>query len=94
MSNDRSPAELDTDFAAFARLAEANDELTTLLHIGDEHLVLLSGLGPVPETVQRFDLGAARIARGHFRHDPPDISATGYAPRRPARAMSARPSGC
>ena len=73
MSNDRSPAELDTDFAAVARLAEVDGELTTLLHIGDEHLVLLSGRGPTPETVQRFDLGAARIAREHFRHDPPDM---------------------
>lgn len=73
MSHDRAPAELAADFAAVARLAEDNGAPIALLHIGGEHLVLLSGRGLEPETVQRFDLGAARIARRHFRHDPPDM---------------------
>lgn len=73
MSNDRSPAELAADFTAVARLANADGTPTALLHIGDEHLVLLSGRGLRPETAQRFELGAARIARDHFRHDPPDM---------------------
>lgn len=75
MSNDRSPAELESDFAAVARVAsdggsQAN-ALTTLLHVGDEHLVVLSGQGDKPQTVRRLDLGAERIARAYFHHDPP-----------------------
>jgi len=31
----------------------------------------LSGHGDRPDTVHRFDLGAARIARECFQHDPP-----------------------
>ena len=45
--------------------------LTTLLHIGDEHVAVLSGRGNKPETVQWLDLGAACIARECFCHDPP-----------------------
>ena len=75
MSNDHSPAELESDFAAVARLAAGGGSqattATTLLHIGDEHLVVLSGHGDKPETVRRLDLGAARIARACFHHDPP-----------------------
>jgi exopolyphosphatase/pppGpp-phosphohydrolase len=74
MSNDRSPAELESDFFAVARTAaKVNPQpiaFTTLLHIGDEHLVVLTGYGGKPETVQQLDLGAARIARDYFRHDP------------------------
>jgi exopolyphosphatase/pppGpp-phosphohydrolase len=32
---------------------------------------VLSGHGDKPETVHRLDLGAARIARACFHHDPP-----------------------
>lgn len=75
MANDRTPTELETDFAAVARVASGAGSqataLTTLLHIGDEHLVVLSGQGDKPETVHRLDLGAARIARDYFHHDPP-----------------------
>lgn len=75
MSNDRSPAELASVFVAVARIAAKVDSqsaaFTTLLHIGDEHLVVLTGQGGEPESVQRLDLGAARIARDYFRHDLP-----------------------
>jgi exopolyphosphatase/pppGpp-phosphohydrolase len=75
MSNDRSPTELASDFAAVARVAlgagSQATALTTLLHIGDEHVVVLSGHGDKPETVHRLDLGASRIARAFFHHDPP-----------------------
>jgi exopolyphosphatase/pppGpp-phosphohydrolase len=75
MSNDRSSAELESDFAAIARMASEEGSpataLTTLLHIGDEHVVVLSGQGDKPEAVQRLDLGAARVAREYFHHDPP-----------------------
>jgi hypothetical protein len=58
MSNDRSPAELESAFVAAARIAAKVDSqstaLTTLLHIGDEHLVVLTGQGGE-----------------HFRHDLP-----------------------
>lgn len=75
MFNDRSPAELESDFIAIARLA-AKLELQpttfmTLLHLGGEHVVMLAGHGDESETVQQIDLGAARIARDYFRHDPP-----------------------
>lgn len=75
MSNDRSPAELESAFAAVARIdARAGSKataVTTLLHIGDEHIVVLSGQGDKPESVHRLDLGAVRIARDYFQHDPP-----------------------
>jgi hypothetical protein len=75
MSNDRTPAELEPDFTVVARAASGGGgqatALTTLLHIGDEHVVVLSGQGDKPETVRRIDLGAARIARDFFHHDPP-----------------------
>lgn len=75
MSIDRSPAELESDFFAVARPAAKGSSqpiaFTTLLHIGDEHLVVLTGYGGKPEAVQQLGLGAARIAQDHFRHDPP-----------------------
>jgi exopolyphosphatase/pppGpp-phosphohydrolase len=75
MSKDRWRAELESDFAAVARVASGGGSqataLTTLLHIGDEHLVVLSGHDDKPETVRQIDLGAARIAREYFHHDPP-----------------------
>src|SRR5438477_929571 len=75
MSNDRSPAELESDFEAVARVASRGGPqataLTTLFHIGEEDLVVLEGSGDKPETVHRLDLGAARIAGRFFRHDPP-----------------------
>ena len=43
----------------------------TLLHIGDEHAVVLSGHGDKPESAHQLELGAARIAREYFQHDPP-----------------------
>lgn len=75
MFNDRLRAELEADFAAVARVAAKLDSqptaFTTLLQIGDEHLVVLSGRGGKPDTVQQLDLGAARVARDFFRHDLP-----------------------
>jgi exopolyphosphatase/pppGpp-phosphohydrolase len=75
MANDRSPAELESDFAAVARVSLGCESqattLTTMLHIGDEYVVVLSGHGDKPETVRRIDLGAVRIARDFFHHDPP-----------------------
>jgi exopolyphosphatase/pppGpp-phosphohydrolase len=75
MFNDRSSAELESHFAALARSAAAGGSsataLATLLHIGDEHLVVLSGSGATPDTVRRIELGRARIARDFFHHDPP-----------------------
>ncbi len=78
MSKARSLAELESDFAAVTRAASGSGSqtpaLTTLLHIGDEHLVVLSGRGDKPETVRQLDLGAARVARDFFHHDPPASS--------------------
>ena len=75
MSTDRSPGELGSDFVTVARIAAKVDSQptasTTLLHIGDEHLVVLTGHGGRPQTAQQLDLVATRIARDHFRHDPP-----------------------
>jgi exopolyphosphatase/pppGpp-phosphohydrolase len=75
MSNDRSPAELESDFEAVARVALRGGPqataLTTLLHIGEEDLFVLEGPGDKPETVHRLELGAVRIAGRFFRHDPP-----------------------
>jgi exopolyphosphatase/pppGpp-phosphohydrolase len=75
MPNDRPPDELESDFAALAGTAVAGGSpataVTTLLHIGDEHLVVLSGSGATPATVRRIELGAARIARDFLLHGPP-----------------------
>ena len=76
MSTDRTPEQLAPAFAAVNRLAAAEAEsapapTTTLLHLGDEHLVVLSGTGNQPETAHILDIGAARIARTFFRHDLP-----------------------
>ena len=75
MSNDRSLTELESDFAAVAYIAlgagSQATTATTLLHIGDEHAVVLSGQGHKPETARRIELGTARIARDYFHHDPP-----------------------
>ena len=75
MFNDRPLAELEADFTAAARAAAAGGaaaaRLTTLLHIGAEHAVVLSGHGEMPKIVRRLDLGASRIASDFFRHDPP-----------------------
>lgn len=75
MPHDRSLAELEADFADVARRGTQAPTLpathTTLLHIGDEHLVVLSGRGATPETVQQIDLGVARVARDYFRHELP-----------------------
>lgn len=75
MSTDCSPDELKSDFATVARIAAKVDSQspasTTLLHIGEEYLVVLTGHSGKPETVQQLDLGAVRIARDYFRHDPP-----------------------
>lgn len=75
MFNDRSPAELESDFIVIARRAAKTHvqptAVTTLLHIGDEHVVVLSGPVDKHETVQQIDLGAARMASDYFQHDPP-----------------------
>lgn len=41
------------------------------LHIGAEELVVRCGHGDTDETEQRLELGASRIARDFFHHDPP-----------------------
>ena len=75
MANDRLPAGLEADFAAAARLASGRQTKATvrmtMLHIGDEDLAVLSGQGDKPDAVQRIALGAARVARDFFHHDPP-----------------------
>ena len=76
MSTDRTPEQLAPAFAAVNRLAAAEAEsapapTTTLLHLGDEHLVVLSGTGNQPEATHVLDIGAARIARTFFRLDLP-----------------------
>lgn len=62
MSNDRSPAELVSDFVAADRAAarvEAQPAaLTTLLRIGDKHFVLLGGRGYVERRPKRQTLAA------------------------------------
>lgn len=72
---DLSAAEFGAHFAHWARLARAPGgspgARSTLLHIGDEQAVLLSGSDELPDSVHRLELGAARIARDFFRHDPP-----------------------
>lgn len=69
MSRDRSPEQLSSDFARVARAAAGRP--TTLLHIGSEHVAVLSGPGDEPVLVHPLDLGSARIARDFFHHDPP-----------------------
>jgi Ppx/GppA phosphatase family len=75
MSDDRSPARLESDWAAVVRVAAGSDPrastLRTLLHVGDEHAVVLRGQGDKPIRVHQLALGAARIARDFFHHDPP-----------------------
>jgi exopolyphosphatase/pppGpp-phosphohydrolase len=69
-------AELESDFVAVAcalaagGAAQSNGPVT-LLHIGEEKLVVLSGSGSTIEAVRQADVGASRIARDFFRHDPP-----------------------
>jgi phospholipase/carboxylesterase len=43
----------------------------TWLHIGDEELVVRSGPDGQLDAQRTLDLGASRIARDFFRHDPP-----------------------
>jgi chromate reductase len=75
MANVRTSEELASDFAAVARIAAGAGSQrrarTTLLDFGDEHLVVLSGWGDKLETAHALDLGATRIARDFFLHDPP-----------------------
>ncbi len=75
MFNDRTLTELKSDFSAVAHAAvlrgSPTTALTTLLHIGAEYTVILSGHGEAPEIVRQLNLGAARIARDFFHHDPP-----------------------
>jgi exopolyphosphatase/pppGpp-phosphohydrolase len=75
MRHDRSPAELASHFEAAARAAARggaqHGTLTTLLHIGDERAVVLSGQGNRPESVHQIELGAVRLARDFFHHDAP-----------------------
>jgi hypothetical protein len=75
MSHERSPAQLESHFAMVARYGAHGDSqtrsLTTLLHIGDEQAAVLSGQGDRPDHMQQIGLGAVRIARDYFHHDPP-----------------------
>jgi exopolyphosphatase/pppGpp-phosphohydrolase len=75
MSHDRSPAQLESDYAAVVRVAARagpqQSTLTTLLHVGDEHAVVMCGQGDKAEQVHQLDLGTARVARDYFHHDPP-----------------------
>lgn len=75
MSTERRREELASDFAALARKAAAGglqaSTPKTLLHIGDERLVVLSGPGEQAATEQRLDIGVLQIARDYFHHDPP-----------------------
>jgi phospholipase/carboxylesterase len=79
--NDRLPdrlptaLELEVDFVTAARMASRVGSVeaprTTLLHLGDEDLVVLDGQGDKPETVHRLALGPVRLGREFFHHDPP-----------------------
>jgi hypothetical protein len=75
VSQDRSPAQLESHFALAARAARragfAANAQTTFLHIGEEHAVVLSGAGDKPMSVHQLDLGSTRIVRDYFHHDPP-----------------------
>jgi len=75
MSGDRLAAQLDLDFAlvagAAARAGLAANVHLTLLHVGDEHAVVLSGPGNEPVSMHQLNLGRARITRDYFHHDPP-----------------------
>jgi exopolyphosphatase/pppGpp-phosphohydrolase len=75
MSNDRTPAQLESDYAAFVLVAAGAgpqpSTLTILLHVGDELAVVMSGQGDKPEHVHQLELGTVRIARDYFHHDPP-----------------------
>jgi hypothetical protein len=75
MSTDRTHAEMASNFATVVWMASAAglQESTpkTLLHIGDEQVVVLSGTGDQAAIEQRLDLGVLRIARDFFHHDPP-----------------------
>lgn len=71
MSHDRWLARLERHFALAARAGSPTYVGTTLLHVGDEHAVVLIGQGDRPEFVHQLDLGRARMARDHFHHDPP-----------------------
>lgn len=75
MSTARTSAEGVSDFATVARMASAAGLQAgapkVLLHLGDEHLVVLSGQGDQAPTEQRLDLGVLRIVRDFFHHDPP-----------------------
>lgn len=66
----RSTNELEQDFA-LARARETAAALTTLLHIGAEHTVVLSGHAERPEVTFRLAIGARRTAAAFFRHEPP-----------------------
>jgi exopolyphosphatase/pppGpp-phosphohydrolase len=75
MSQDRSPAQLESHFALAVRDARragsAANAQTTLLHIGEEHAAVLSGPGDQPASAHQLDLGSARMTRDYFHHDPP-----------------------
>lgn len=70
-----SSATLDAEFRALGLRAATSAtppcSSTVLLNIGDEHLDVLSGTDAARPSRHRLDLGAARIARDYFRHDPP-----------------------
>ncbi len=48
-----------------------DDILVTILHIGKEDVVVATGNGTMPLNAMVLELGAARIARDLFRHEPP-----------------------
>lgn len=59
------------DARVLGALARRLDEPPLWLQIGAEELVLRRGFGDAGETGHSLQLGAARIARDFFRHDPP-----------------------
>ena len=67
MSTERRREEPASDFAALSRKAAAGglqaSTPKTLLHIGDERLVVLSGPGEQAATEQRLDIGVLQIER-------------------------------
>jgi exopolyphosphatase/pppGpp-phosphohydrolase len=46
-------------------------EAMALLHIGGEHTAVVSGGGEKPDTTHTLGIGALRVARTYFHHDPP-----------------------
>lgn len=66
----RSTAQLERDFA-LARARASAGQRTTLLHVGAQHTVMLSGSAERPGPAFTLAVGARRTAAAFFRHELP-----------------------